>query len=313
MATKKTKSSTATVPDSEKDSWLVKISAFLFMLGIIYLVIAGYIIREEQRLNPKWDSQISFLSQSQGYFLGLIGGSLMLFILLYPARKHLKPFHRIGPVKFWYRLHIIIGLSAPTLVLFHANFLYGGNDRSISINDLTVFYAMLAVVVSGIIGRFFYRQVHSTLTQHHYTLSQMREYMINQRKVFDHHVQMTDKQVELIGRFEEYMRRRSSFWGRLFALPFIRLRSKKMARLLKRSIRHQIYTSPEGKNMERRQKIELMRKYKHMIDTYFMVIRRANNFAFYERLFSIWYLLHFPLYIVLIFLGILHVVAVHAY
>jgi len=308
----KRKNGVKAVPASEKDSWIIKILAFLFTLMIIYVITRGWLNRETTDVSPRWDRIVE--RYTTGYYLGLVGGSMMLLILLYPARKHLKKFHKIGPVKFWYRFHIIVGLSAPTMILIHANFLYvDDSGRTISSNDRWTFYAMLAVVGSGIIGRFFYRQVHSTLTQQHYSLAQMREYMLDQRKVFDHHVQLTAKQVALIKRFEDYLRKKSNFWAHLIALPFIRLRANQMAKLLKRSIRHQIYTSADCKQMTRHEKINLMRKNKHMIDTYFSVIRKAGNFAFYERLFSIWYLLHFPLYIVLISLGILHVVTVHAY
>ena len=42
-------------------------------------------------------------------------------------------------------------------------------------------------------------------------------------------------------------------------------------------------------------------------------IRKIAEFHFYERLFSIWHLLHFPLFLMLVVSGIVHVIAVHAY
>ncbi len=309
----KTKKSVKAVPEAENDSWIIRILGFLFALGIILILIDGWTVRENDLFAPKWDADISFLTQSVGYFLGLIGGSLMLLILLYPARKHLKSFNKMGPVKFWYRLHLIIGLSAPTMIILHANFLQARENRSISVNDRWTFYAMLAVVISGIIGRFFYRQVHGTLTQKHYSLDQMRKYMLDQRKIFDHHIHLTEKQMGLIDNFEDYLRKKTNFMVHLFSLPFIRLRANKMAKLLKKSIKQQLYTSDDAKKMTRREKNNLMRKYRHMIDSYFSVIRKVGNFAFYERLFSVWYLFHFPFYIVLIALAILHVVVVHSF
>ena len=42
-------------------------------------------------------------------------------------------------------------------------------------------------------------------------------------------------------------------------------------------------------------------------------IRKIAEFNFYERLFSIWHLLHFPLFLMLIVSGIVHGIAVHMY
>jgi hypothetical protein len=43
------------------------------------------------------------------------------------------------------------------------------------------------------------------------------------------------------------------------------------------------------------------------------IIRKIAEFHFYERLFSLWHHLHFPLFLILIVSGIVHVVAVHMY
>ncbi|MEZ5921964.1 MAG: hypothetical protein R3C60_11510 [Parvularculaceae bacterium] len=62
-----------------------------------------------------------------GYWLGIVGGVLMLALLLYPLRKH-APFMRgAGPVSYWFRMHMALGLIGPTLILYHAHF---GLDRS---------------------------------------------------------------------------------------------------------------------------------------------------------------------------------------
>ncbi len=42
-------------------------------------------------------------------------------------------------------------------------------------------------------------------------------------------------------------------------------------------------------------------------------VRKAAAFAFYERLFALWHVLHLPLFILLILAAIIHVVAVHFY
>ena len=41
--------------------------------------------------------------------------------------------------------------------------------------------------------------------------------------------------------------------------------------------------------------------------------RRVAEFESYERLFSLWHVLHLPLFFLLLVAGIVHVIAVHVY
>jgi len=42
-------------------------------------------------------------------------------------------------------------------------------------------------------------------------------------------------------------------------------------------------------------------------------VRRVTELTTYERLFSLWHVLHLPLFFMLLVAGIVHVVAVHVY
>ena len=99
----------------------------------------------------KWvhDRQIYTAGSDFGYYLGLLGGLLMLSLLLYPLRKRQVLFgERCGRMQHWFRFHVCAGICGPLLVLFHSTF------RSSSLNAAAALYAMLLVVLSGIIGRF---------------------------------------------------------------------------------------------------------------------------------------------------------------
>ena len=49
------------------------------------------------------------------------------------------------------------------------------------------------------------------------------------------------------------------------------------------------------------------------LNRYFYYVARAEAFTLYERLFALWHLLHLPLFILLVFAALTHVVAVHLY
>ena len=75
-----------------------------------------------------------------------LSASLMLFLLLYPAGKKWKFMQRIGLTRHWFRIHIVLGLVGPLLVLYHCNFKLGSTNSTVALTS------MLVVAVSGIIG-----------------------------------------------------------------------------------------------------------------------------------------------------------------
>src|SRR5882724_4116340 len=57
-----------------------------------------------------------------GYALGITGGSLMLLLLLYSARKHFRWLGFLGSVARWFRFHMVLGILGPICILYHSNF-----------------------------------------------------------------------------------------------------------------------------------------------------------------------------------------------
>jgi hypothetical protein len=87
------------------------------------------------------------------YYSGIISGILMLLLFLYPLRKYLKIFRGVGNMKYWFMIHVILGLLTPISVLIHTQLMIG------SINGAFAFYSMCVVVMSGIIGRYILRHL----------------------------------------------------------------------------------------------------------------------------------------------------------
>ena len=57
----------------------------------------------------------------------------------------------------WFRLHMVLGIIGPALIVMHCNFRLG------SLNSNVALFAMLTVVASGIIGRYIYARIHRGL------------------------------------------------------------------------------------------------------------------------------------------------------
>jgi hypothetical protein len=92
-----------------------------------------------------------------GHGLGIIGTLLIAFgVSIYIARKRYKLLARFGRLKYWLEFHIFLCTLGPIMVLFHTAFKFGG---IVSI----AFWSMVAVVASGVIGRFIYIQIPRTI------------------------------------------------------------------------------------------------------------------------------------------------------
>src|SRR5512141_2547271 len=90
-----------------------------------------------------------------GHLLGIIGFTLMLLTeTLYSLRKRAMRRPR-GSMRTWLRLHIVMGIVGPYLVLLHAAWSFNGLAGA-----LTVLTAV--VVASGFIGRYIYTAVPRT-------------------------------------------------------------------------------------------------------------------------------------------------------
>jgi hypothetical protein len=87
-----------------------------------------------------------------GIGFGVLSTILFAAIYVYPLRKRWSWLRRIGTTRHWLDFHIVMGLATPFLVALHSAFKFGGLAG-------TAYWIMLAVVASGIVGRYLYAQI----------------------------------------------------------------------------------------------------------------------------------------------------------
>ena len=92
---------------------LSRLAGILFFAVMGWVLYRGWALREEHYL---------IAEKGVGYALGIIGGVLMLLLLLYPLRKHWRAIRNWGPIRYWFRIHMVFGVLGPTLILFLAHF-----------------------------------------------------------------------------------------------------------------------------------------------------------------------------------------------
>jgi TRAP-type C4-dicarboxylate transport system permease small subunit len=87
-----------------------------------------------------------------GLSLGIFGFFLFCLIFLYPLRKKWKWLASIGDTRHWFDFHILMGLTAPVVIAFHASFKFHGLAGM-------AYWIMFAVAASGIAGRYIFSQI----------------------------------------------------------------------------------------------------------------------------------------------------------
>ncbi len=101
-----------------------------------------------------------------GIRLGMLSGLAFLGLFLYPLRKRWKWLGRKGKTKNWLQVHILLGLSVPLLVTVHSSFKLKGLAGM-------AYWIMMAIVASGIAGRYLYAQIPRKKTAAELTLSEL--------------------------------------------------------------------------------------------------------------------------------------------
>jgi len=103
-----------------------------------------------------------------GLKLGFIGLAMFLAIFLYPLRKRWTWLGQQGSARHWLDIHVLLGLSAPFVIAFHASFKFRGFAG-------IAFWIMLAVSLSGMIGRYLYAQIPRSLNAAEISMKELQE------------------------------------------------------------------------------------------------------------------------------------------
>lgn len=276
-----------------------RLAPLVFALSVSTALYVGWRNRDEGHLTPE---------SGAGYWLGIAGATMMLLLLLYPLRKRIRLLRHLGRVPGWFRLHMLLGVFGPMLILFHSNFKLG------SLNSNVALTAMLIVVASGIVGRYLYAKVHNGLYGRRSDVGEiigdaqvlkeaLGEDLAGAEAILD---ALHDYEIKALAPRQGVLSSVSTF-----------LLSGFRARGTHRAVLRQadIIISAQARRYrwarrERRRRLNLVR---HEIALYFAAVSKATRFAVYERLLALWHVLHLPLFILLVITAILHVVAVHHY
>ena len=137
---------------------------------VLVLVVYGFDYYTLDAAHRPFSSKHAVLKPSGtiGLKLGELAFLLFCTIFLYPLRKHWRWLSRQGTSKNWLDFHVLAGIAAPLLVAFHSSFKFQGFAG-------VAFWVMMAVALSGVLGRYVYAQIPRNLTSAELSMSELEQ------------------------------------------------------------------------------------------------------------------------------------------
>ncbi len=263
----------------------------LFSVSLALALSWGWLQRDEYWLSAE---------QGLGYYLGIIGVSLMALLLLYPLRKKARWMRGVFPIKYWFKAHMLFGILGPTLILFHCNFGLG------SMNSNVALFSMLLVAFSGLIGRYIYRHTHNGLYGKKLNYDQLQAQHAQFKQQLSSNAMIDDALLQHLQKIEDLVADKNSSlihsWRSVFRVNVL---SHRLLSELRRLNGASVQTAGGQQFFY----TEMTEHFEQELKT----LRSMIGLSLYNRLFSIWHIVHLPFFFMMIITATVHIVVVHMY
>lgn len=261
----------------------------LTFLVLSYLGFTYYAMPLEQRFfHPGHD--LLKPSGLLGHGLGIVGSACMTIgVFSYMIRKRKKSLSRVGVLKNWLEFHIFLCTIGPVMVLFHTAFKFGG---IVAVS----FWSMVAVVLSGVIGRFIYNQIPRSIQGRELTLQEVIGLKNNTTQELAHIRDSSGQSIEAI-------------------LDQVSSRDPVNP---SNSLIKNLYSDYRNENQRYRTikktiaKLELSAEEKHrvmkLVKGELQLRRKITRLQSMQKLFRSWHVVHLPFALIMLVIMIIHVI-----
>ncbi len=225
-----------------------------------------------------------------GHGIGIIGSLLMLIgVAVYMIRKRVKYFHRFGILKHWLEFHIFLCTLGPILIVFHTSFKFGG---LVAVS----FWSMVAVFLSGIVGRFIYVRIPRTIEGVELDLRQVQQINDELSVKLRNYYNVKD---DILLEIENITNSRDK--GTLSAanIFFIIVKDFFIRRKNIRTITGKLKSS--GVSKKKIAEIKLLVKQKMLLNNRIEYLRVLQN------IFKFWHIVHLPFALIMLVIMIIHI------
>ncbi len=263
----------------------------IVVLATLFLAYKGFSYYSTSLEERFYHSDHNFFKPSGlfGHGLGIVGTLLILIgVFGYIARKRYKFLARFGRLKYWLEFHIFLCTLGPIMILFHTAFKFGG---IVSI----AFWSMVAVVASGVIGRFIYIQIPRTIEGRELSLNEVNQMKVNVEEVLKSSYQLDDASYDAI--VEATFVKSENIKGNLLTGIVNKYFSdKKLLRTVKKILKQNKLSRVDIKKVVSLVKNEISLNNK---------IERLQTM---QQLFKYWHVAHLPFALIMLIIMVIHVV-----
>jgi hypothetical protein len=289
-------------PAADEPSWRKLYERHGARLGFgaaFVAVLLGWLGRDGRNLDA---------GMGLGFALGIFAATCMLVQLLYPIRKRFRALAFLGPVKHWFRSHMMIGTVGPLAALYHCNFTPG------SVNSQVALYSALLVAASGFVGRYIYSKIHKGLYGHRVSLQELLARVDAAKPTDPRIATFVPDLSRRLAEFDQAVLEPPKSLLACTVLPLrlawiTRVERWKLMRFASRRLLVESVCSPVL--AQHRKGFEKITR--HYIATHLRAVRRVSEYVAYQRLFALWHVVHRPFFVILLIALAIHVYAVYRY
>lgn len=222
-----------------------------------------------------------------GHGLGIVGTLLIIIgVFGYIAKKKYKFLHRYGRLKYWLEFHIFLCTLGPVMILFHTAFKFGG---IVSIS----FWSMVAVVASGVVGRFIYIQIPRTIEGRELSLGEVKAMKSNLDELLKNAYQLDESRYHAIlsaaTLHHEGRQTKPGFFQKY-------LEDRRSLSQVKTVLRQNQFSPQDTTYI-----LKLVRNEIHLNN-------RIERLQMMQKLFRYWHIVHLPFALIMLIIMIIHVI-----
>ncbi len=264
--------------------------SLLVLIALLAIINKGFqyynVSLEERFFHP--DHTILKPSGFLGHGMGIVGSVFMILgVSLYMVRKRYRLFSRVGILKHWLEFHIFLCTLGPILVLFHTAFKFGG---IVAIS----FWSMVAVFLSGIIGRFIYIQIPRTIEGRELSLSEVRSMKGDISQKLNDSFGLDELSRNVIA---DSIKAKTEF-----------TQSNAIVRFIKKYLHHRrsvrdVKTVLKNNKLPKSQRAAIIDLVKNEIS----LNKRIERLQVMQNLFKYWHVAHLPFALVMLVIMVIHV------
>lgn len=215
---------------------------------------------------------------------------------------------RMGNIKYWFKAHMLLGAFGPTLILYHANFQLG------ALNSNVALYSMVAVAISGLVGRYIYRKIHIGIYGNMASLEDLREDFENFKTRFTSDSRFGDQLINRLEVFEETVlkSKRNIIHDFIYHITIdilLFMKYKMTCLYIKRELKNQGWFNKISVHEQKRAYRNISTRSKSFLKR----VVKIYELDFYKRLFSLWHVVHIPFFFMMILTTVVHIISVHLY